>query len=127
MTYQSGGSMFKPFDVDALVDKFKDIKAPERKERVSIPKVGRPKKEGSTAPDIQIKSDFKSIRHLVEYMLVKNKDIRFDHVEKIVKKAFPGQAFDVGMFTWFKLEYVKNGKLLFRAEIEAQNLLDTPQ
>lgn len=112
--------MFKPnFAVEDLIKEAKEIKKPETIIKVRAQKTKKDK-EYDVAVVVPTQSDFKSVRHLVEYMLVKNKDIRYDHVEKIVKKAFPAQAFDVGMFTWFKLEYVKNGKLMFREDIEKQ-------
>jgi len=58
-------------------------------------------------------SDFKALRHLVEYMIVKQPQIRYDQVERLARREFPGQTFDAATFMWIKLDYAKNKHLEF--------------
>lgn len=58
-------------------------------------------------------SNFKSIRHLVEFAIVKESLIRFDQVERMIRREFPGQVFDAASFMWIKLDYAKNKHLEF--------------
>lgn len=73
--------------------------------------------------DTPVVSDFKSIRHLVEYYIVKDNNIKFSDIDKTIAKQFPNDKCDIGTFMWVKLEYVKHGTLEFKEEIDRQ-LLD---
>ena len=65
----------------------------------------------------QIKSDFKSVRHLVEYLLLKYPDIKFHNSEVIVKKYFPSDAYDTGTFMMIKLQWVRDKHLVYHEEL----------
>jgi hypothetical protein len=60
-----------------------------------------------------IESDFKSIRHLVEYLIVKYPDIKYGKSEPIIRKYFPGQMYDAGTFMMVKLQYIRDRKLMY--------------
>lgn len=68
----------------------------------------------------ETKSEFVEVRHLVEYLLIKHPQIRYEQSAVLVKKHFPAKNYDNGNFTWFKLEMFKYGKAKFQEQIDAQ-------
>lgn len=67
-----------------------------------------------------VQTDFKSIRHIVEYLIVKYPEIKFGKTEPIVNKAFPGEMYDAGTFMMIKLQYIRDKKLMYYDELKAE-------
>ena len=64
-----------------------------------------------------VKSEFKSVRHLIEYLLLKYPDIKFHNSEVLVKKYFPSDAYDTGTFMMIKLQWVRDKHLVYHEEL----------
>ena len=111
---------------DRVLTQVGDKIAEETKQKAEKPeKVIRTKKTAAgtdavTVQEIRTQTEFKAVRHLVEYLLVRDKDIKFNATESIVKRAFPGQMYDAGLFMMVKLDIIRNKRLIYREEIKVQ-------
>jgi hypothetical protein len=105
-----------------LLDMLADIKPVEKPARAT--KMRTPKTSGTTDAEVTAltpkSTEFINIRHLVEYLIVKNPEIRFEQIERIVASNFDREKIDTGLFMWIKLDIKKNNNIEFRKEIGEQ-------
>lgn len=117
---------FDPIKAKALLAAALEVPAEtkEKKERPIIIST-RTKRTNVTGmnkevSEVETKSDFKEVRHLVEYLLTKHTKIRYEQTSVVVKKHFPEKNYDAGQFTWWKLEMLQKGRAEFQDLIDLQ-------
>jgi hypothetical protein len=79
-------------------------KVSEKKKEIKVSKNIRAVEGTAATTELKtVESEFKSIRHLVEYLIVKYPEVKYGKSEPIVSKYFPGQMYDAGTFMMIKL------------------------
>lgn len=111
---------FRDRVLEKVGDKIEEEKK-EKAEKISVTrtKVHKEVVQGQVQ-EIKVQTEFKSVRHLVEYLLIKNKEVKFNHTELVVKKMFPGQMYDAGLFMMVKLQIIREKYLMYREELIKQ-------
>jgi hypothetical protein len=112
-------------DINSMLDNVDVSTVRDRTKKAKVTTVKKKRATDSDKVDVMEEainkvSEFKSPRHLVEYTLVKDSTIRFDQIERLVKREFPGKTFDAADFMMVKLDYARNKKLNFGEEILEQ-------
>ncbi len=108
-------------NIGTKIEEEKEKKATAKKEiTVKAPSTNKRAVEGTAATtELQtVDSEFKSIRHLVEYLICKYPDIKFGKTEHVIKKYFPGQMYDAGTFMMIKLQFIRDKKLMYYEDLK---------